>query len=415
MEIHLPTLRPRQKEFIKNTKRFNVLVLHRRAGKTLWSILCLITKAIGNKWYYWYIAPTYKQAKNIAFDMLKKYTRDIKGTDVNLTELKIRLFNWSKIQLFWADNPDSLRWLDLKWVIFDEYWQQPSNIYSEIIYPMLVVNNWFAIWIWTPKGKNSFYELYQKARKDDDYLSIYKTVRDTNLLTEQQLMEAKKEMTDEEFEQEFMCSWNASIKWAYYAKEIAKARDEWRIRNWLYDKLLSVYTFWDIWVSDYTAIVFAQIVGQEIRIIDYYQDNWKNFEYYANILKKKGYEYIRHYFPHDIRVREFTTWLSRLEIAQGLFWYDKIEITPSIWLKDWIDALRLIFYKIRIDAKLELLIDVINNYSQERDIKKGMFKDKPKHDWSSHWADAMRYMAVNFKNLTTPNEWATIDEVDYGI
>ncbi len=415
MEIHLPKLRQWQKEFVKNLKRFNVLVLHRRAGKTLGSILCLITKAIEHKWYYWYIAPTYKQAKNIAFDMLKKYTKEIKWTDVNLTELKITLFNGSKIQLFGADNPDSLRWLDLKGVIFDEYAQQPSNIYSEIIYPMLVVNNWFAIWIWTPKWKNAFYKLYQKARKDNDYLLIYKTVKDTWLLTEKQLMEAKKEMTDEEFEQEFMCSWNASIKGAYYAKEIAKARDEWRIKRWLYDKLLDVYTFWDIWVSDYTAIVFAQIVWQEIRIVDYYQDNWKNFEHYENILKNKGYEYAKHYFPHDIRVREFTTWLSRLEIAQWLFWYDKVDITPNIWLKDWIDALRLIFYKVRIDEKLELLIDIINNYSQERDASKGMFKDKPKHDWSSHWADAMRYMAVNFKNLTTPNEWATIDEVDYWI
>lgn len=415
MEIHLPKLRNWQKEFIQNAKRFNVLVLHRRAWKTVWSVLYLLTKALEQKGHYWYIAPTYKQAKNIAFDMLRKYTVDIPNTEINVAELKITLFNGSKIQLFGADNPDSLRWLDLKWVIFDEYAQQPSNIYSEIIYPMLVVNEWFSIWIWTPKWKNSFYELYNRAKKDDDYLCILKTVKDTDILSEKQLMEAKKEMTNEEFEQEFMCSWNASIRWAYYARELAKARDEWRIRNWLYDKILPVYTFWDIWVSDYTAIVFAQVVWWEIRIIDYYQDNWKNFEYYADILKEKGYNYAQHYFPHDIQVREFTTWLSRMEVAQNLFWYDKVDITPNIWLKDWIDALRLIFYKVWIDAKCELLIDILNNYSQDWDERTWMYKNKPKHDWSSHWADAMRYLAVNFQNLTTPSVWASVDSIDYGI
>lgn len=412
----MPKLRSWQKLFMLNAKNFNVLVIHRRAGKTLWSILYLIIQALKKPGYYWYIAPTYKQAKNIAFDLLSKYTKRIEWTEVNIAELKITLINWSKIQLFGADNPDSLRWLDLKGVIFDEYAQQPSNIYSEIIYPMIIVNKWWVIWIWTPKGKNAFYELYKRAKKDDDFFVLLQGIKNTWLLSEEQIKQAKKEMTLEEFDQEFNCSWNAAIKGAYYSKELEQAREEWRIRKWIYDKLLPVYTFWDLGVSDYTAIVFTQVIWNEIRIIDYYQNNWQKFEFYSDILRQKWYRYEKHYFPHDIAVREFTTWLSRLEIAYRLFWRDKVEITPNIPLKDWIEALRLNFYKLYFDEdKTESLIELLVNYTQDIDKKTWMFKDAPKHDWTSHGADAMRYMAVNYNKLIKQEETNEILVPDYGI
>ena len=169
IKLDLTFLRPFQKEFFKNFKRFNVLVCHRRFWKTVLAVLFLLFRATQEKGLYWYIAPTYKQSKAIAFDMLKKFADKIPWTKVNISELTIELFNWSKIRLFWADYPDSLRWLDLKWVVFDEYAQQPPSIYPEIIFPMINANNGWCLWIWTPKWKNNFYDWYSKAIEDDKY------------------------------------------------------------------------------------------------------------------------------------------------------------------------------------------------------------------------------------------------------
>jgi hypothetical protein len=209
----LTWLRKWQVDFIKNDKKYSVLVIHRRAWKTTISITKLLYEALTNKWYYWYIAPTYKQSKAIAWDMLKWFTKNIPWIKTNEVELTVKLPNWSSIRLFGADSPDSLRWLNLRWVIFDEYSQQPANIYSEIIFPMLNANNWFVVWIWTPKWKNNFYYLYERWLKDDKFYISLLWVKDTWLLNEEQLRVARIEMTNEEYEQEYECSFVASIKW----------------------------------------------------------------------------------------------------------------------------------------------------------------------------------------------------------
>lgn len=410
-------LRTWQKEFFKNAKRFNVLVVHRRAWKTTVSVDYILYKALQEKWYYGYIAPTYKQAKAIAWDMMTKRAKKIPKTVINQTELKIELFNGSVIKLFWADNPDSLRWLDLRWVVFDEYAQQPSNIYSEIIYPMIVVNKGWSIWIWTPKWQNAFYELYSKAVHDDDYHTVLLTADDTWILDEFQLAEARKEMSEDEFRQEFYCSWTAALKWAYYSWELARLYKEWRVKKAIYDKLLPVFTFWDLWISDYTSIIFAQFVWNEVRVIDSYQANWLSLIDHINYVKDKPYKYEWHYFPHDIQVRELWSGMSRLELVRRWLW-NRCYAVKNIWLKDWIDALRHVFDKLWFDEdKTAELRNCLANYTQEWDDAKWMFKDRPRHDWSSHFADAMRYLAVQYKSLANrQSEWSSwLVVVDYGL
>jgi hypothetical protein len=332
--------------------------------------------------------------------MLKKFTRDIPWLNSNESELLLKLPNWSSIRLFWADTPDSLRWLDLRWVIFDEYSQQPANIYSEIVFPMINANNWFAVWIWTPKWKNSFYTLYERWSKDNKFYTRLLWVSQTKLLNEEQLQEAKKEMTQEEYEQEYECSFTASIKWAYYKDELAKMREDWRIKAWLYDPLLPVYTFWDLWISDYMAILFVQIYWNTIRIIDSVSQNWKWFEYYQRILHEKNYMYEKHYFPHDIEVRELTTWQSRFETVRQLFWANKCQVLPRMQIIDWINAVRKVFYNIWIDDKLEEFINAISLYKQKYDEKRDLFLNTPEHDWTSHYADSLRYMWIGYNLLT---------------
>ena len=402
-KINLSNLRSWQKEYITNKKRFNVLVVHRRAWKTVWAILDELIVAIKDKWDYWYIAPTYRQAKKIAWRMIQKFWDQIWDFKYNASELIVTYNNGSTISLFGAENPDSLRWLDLRWVIFDEYAQQPSNIYSEIVFPMINANWWWVTWIGTPKGKNAFYQLYQRALKDERFYTMLLRHTDTNLLTPEQIEDAKKEMTEEEFEQEYNCSWEAYMRWSVYWKELSLAHAEGRVKEWLYDPELEVYTFWDLWVSDAMSIWFVQIANGQIRIIDRYSNTWYGLEHYAWVLKNKPYRYKNHYFPHDIRQREISTWLTRMETAIKLLW-EICKIVPMSSIESGIDAGRLLFKNIWIDSFLEEFINNLSLYQYEWDDKLWQFKKEPIHDFTSHDADWFRYMAIIFNHLTKKSE-----------
>lgn len=404
-KINLTLLRDWQKDYIKNKKRFNVLVVHRRAWKTVWAVIDELICAIKDKpWDYGYIAPTYRQAKKIAWRLIQKFWDQIWDFKYNSSELIVTYTpNWSTISLFGAENPDSLRWLDLKWVIFDEYAQQPSNIYSEIVFPMINANGWWVTWIWTPKGKNAFYQLYQRAIKDDRFYTTLLRYTDTKLLTDEQIQDARKEMTEEEFEQEYSCSWEAYMRGSVYGKELSLAHSEWRVKEWLYDPELEVYTFWDLWVSDAMSIWFVQISGWQIRIIDRYSNTGYWLEHYAEVIKNKPYSYKNHYFPHDIRQREISTWLTRMETAIKLLW-DICKIVPMSSIESGIDAWRLLFKNVWIESKLEEFINNLSLYQYEWDDKLWQFKKQPIHDFTSHDADWFRYMAIIFNHLTKQPE-----------
>ena len=409
--INLSSLRPWQKEYIVNKKRFNVLVVHRRAGKTVWAVLDELIEAIKIQGDYWYIAPTYRQAKKIAWRLIQKFWDQIWDFKYNSSELIVTYTNGSTISLFGAENPDSLRWLDLRWVIFDEYAQQPSNIYSEIVFPMINANWGWVTWIGTPKGKNAFYQLYQRAIKDERFYTMLLRHADTKLLGTEQIEDARKEMTEEEFEQEYNCSWEAYMRWSVYWKELSLAYAEWRVRKDVYDSTLPVTTFWDLGISDAMAILFTQTVWQEIRIIDHYTNTWYWLEHYANKLKEKEYKYNTHYFPHDIRNRELSTWLTRIETAIKLLW-DICKIVPQNSVESGIDAGRMIFKNLWINEELTDFINNLSLYQYEWDDKLGQFKKQPIHDFTSHDADAFRYLATIYNHLTKQPEKEEVIEKD---
>lgn len=412
-KISLENLREWQKTYIKNKKRFNVLVIHRRAWKTVWAIIDELIVAVKEKWDYWYIAPTYRQAKKIAWRMIQKFWDQIKGFTYNASELIVTYTNGSTISLFGAENPDSLRWLDLKGVIFDEYAQQPSNIYSEIVFPMINANGWWVTWIGTPKGKNSFYQLYQRALKDERFYTMLLRHTDTKLLNDEQIEDARKEMTEEEFEQEYNCSWEAYMRGSVYWKELSKAHSDGRVKKGIYDPELEVTTFWDLGISDAMSILFVQVCWQEIRIIDRYSNNGYWLPHYAQVVKDKWYKYKNHYFPHDVRQRELSTGLTRLETAIKLLW-EICKVVPMNSIESGIDAGRLIFDKVWIEESLEEFINNLSLYQYEWDDKLWQFKKSPIHDFTSHDADTFRYMATIYKMLTkvTPIEQEKKNEDD---
>lgn len=330
--------------------------------------------------------------------MIQKFGDQIGWFQYNASELIVSFDNWSTLSLFGAENPDSLRGLDLKGVIFDEYAQQPSNIYGEIVFPMINANKWWVTWIWTPKGKNSFYKLYERAVKDDRFYTSLLKYTDTNLLDAEQIADARAEMTEEEFEQEYNCSWQAYMRWSVYGKELAKAFDEWRVKKDIYDETLETYTFWDLWVSDAMTILFVQVLGKEIRIIDSYKNTGYWLDHYAETVNNKPYKYKTHYFPHDIRQRELSTGMSRIETAIKLLGKN-CDIVPMNTIESGINAGRLIFKHLWINEDLEDFINDISLYQYEWDDKLGEFKKVPKHDWTSHYCDAYRYLATIFEHL----------------
>lgn len=403
MKITIP-YKPRvqMEEFHNSNFRWKVLVIHRRFGKTTASLNHLQRDALktpNSKWAY--IAPTYKQAKNIAWDMIRSYSHMIPGVVYNIAELTITYPNGSKLTLYGADNPDSLRGIALWGVVFDEYSQQPSNIFTEIIAPALADHNGYAIWIGTPKGKNEFYRLSQNDKTKEDWKTWILKASETGVLSDEELAHMQSIMSEDEYNQEFECSFDASTKGAYYKDQITKMRAEGRITSVPYEEMLPVYTWWDLGMSDSTAIGFFQFVGREIRMIDYYEASGEGLNHYANVLSSKGYVYAEHYAPHDIQVRELGTGVSRKEIAYN--YGINFLIAPNLSIQDGINAVRMKMNRLWIDeTKCDRFIDAISQYRKEWNEKMGAFKDTALHDWTSHAADMLRYFAVS--NISAPDQ-----------
>lgn len=379
-------------KFHDSGKRWSVIVAHRRSGKSTAALNHLQRSALQiPSSRFAYISPTYKQSKNIAWDLLKFYARPIPGVEFNEVELTVRYPNGSRLTLYGADNPDSLRGIGLWGVVFDEYSQQPSNIFTEIIRPALADHSGYAIWIGTPKGKNDFYKLYKQA--DESWFTLLLKASESKLIKEEELEDARKVMTEDEYAQEFECSFEAAIKGAYYASQLAKARADGRIGNVPYDELIPVHTWWDLGIGDATAILFLQHYGKEWRLIDSYQNSGEGLSHYAQVIKQKDYYYGNHYAPHDIEVKELGTGKSRLEIAQSLGL--NFKIAPKLSIEDGINAARMRFNTLWIDEENNPdFLHCISLYHKEWDDKRGEFKNSPHHDFTSHFADALRYWSV---------------------
>lgn len=416
INLDLSFLREWQTEFVKNMKKFNVLVLHRRAWKTIVAIVVLVYKALTNKGTYGYLAPFKNQAKTIGWDALYKIAGQIPWVDFNVSELRCVLPNGSVITLFGADKKEALRGLDLKGVVLDEYADMPHGLYSEILFPMLNAHkDSFTLWIGTPKGYNIFYDLYMKALKDEGYYTMLKTVYDTGLLDESQIADAKKEMTtamwdDSAFRQEMLLDWSVAVKWSYYWDEIEKTKKEGRIIRDVYNKNLPVHTVWDIGISDPTCILFFQWNWEHIIVIDYYENVNKGLPFYKEQLDLKGYRYGQYYMPFDIAVKEWGSWLTRVEIMQELFWWDRVEQVKRVKVQDGINAARTLFPKMVFDQTMEE--KYLNKLSlfQPKVNKDGSPTDTPEHN---DLADTIRYLAMAYNQFIEPEDNFEVTYINY--
>ena len=359
-----------------------------------------------------YLAPTYTQGKTIAWDYLKEFSQPVPGTKANESELRVDFPNGSRVRIFGCDRPDALRGIYLDGVVLDEYAQMPANLFGEVVRPSLSDRKGYAIWIGTPQGKNAFYDLYRQADGRSEWFTAMYKASDTGILDKDELKDAQSIMTSDEYEQEYECSWQASIKGAYYAKWMNEADKEGRITSVPYDPALAVHTAWDLGVGDATAIWFFQAYGRELRIIDYYEASGEGLPYYAKILQERGYVYGDHYAPHDIAVRELGSGRSRKEIALNLG--IRFQVVAKQSIDDGIEAVRSVLPRCYFDSeKARQGIDSLIHYHKEFDQKRGEFKNRPYHDWSSHASDAFRYLAVGFKDSTEQFESYEPEAVNY--
>lgn len=209
--------RPRsyQRDIHRRLRRFSVLVLHRRAGKTVLAVNALVDAALrGGKQNarYAYLAPFLKQAKQIAWDYLRQYTADIPGVVINEAELQVTLSNGARIRLYGADNPDALRGLYLDGVVLDEVADMKPQVWGEVVRPALADRKGWALFIGTPRGLNQFHDLFTFAMSgvDPDWYAALYTVDDTGAIDWTELEAAKATMSDAQYRQEFLCDWQAA-------------------------------------------------------------------------------------------------------------------------------------------------------------------------------------------------------------
>ena len=400
--------------------RWIVLVLCRRAGKTTAVLNHLQRDCLRvPEAQFAYIGPTYKQSKRVAWDIVKKISRDIPGVQYNESELTVRYPNGSKLILVGSDNPDSLRGIALWGVGFDEYSQQPSNIFSEIISKALADHLGYAIFFGTPKGKNEFHRIYKAALTNSEWTAVLKTIDD--LLAEEegetidnlrQALEDDKRlvaqglMSEDEFNQEWYCSFEAAIKGAYYATQLQDARKQGRIKLVPYDPSLKVHMVSDLGVGQNFATGFYQRVAGETRMIDYWEGSNKDgIPQAVKAAKDKPYVYGKWFLPHDAEAASIDTGRTRVQTIKELWPNLEVSIVPKLSVDDGISRGRLMFSHVWIDEeKCQKFLDYIAQYRQEWDDNKGMFKEKPEHDFTSHAADVHRYAAVIEDQMSNEDE-----------
>jgi len=356
-----------------------------------------------------YLAPTYRQGKAIAWDYFKRFSADVDGQGVNESELRVDFAeNEGQVRIFGADSPDSLRGLYFDGVVADEYGLMPANLYSEVLSPMLVDRQGWALFCGTPNGRNQFYEAWKDAEGKPGWFRRMFKAPETGIIPSEELERARQEMTEDEFAQEYLCSFEAAVKGAIFGKEIAKAQEEGRITRIPYEPILPVDTTWDLGVGDATAIWFSQTTRSgEVRLIDYHEASGEGLPYYVHMLRAKPYIYGQHWAPHDIQVREFSSGRSRLEAAQSLgirfSMVPRVQSSERGEIDEGIHSARLFLSKCWFDAKkCEAGIEGLKHYKRAYNRQLNEFKPTVVKDKASHPADAFRYLSVWQKDPIVP-------------
>jgi hypothetical protein len=293
-------------------------------------------------------------------------------------------------------NPDRLRGLYLDGAVLDEFGDMDPTTWTRVIRPALSDRKGWAVFIGTPKGKNAFHALWLNAEADKRWLTLSLKASATGLLDSEELADARRMMSEDEYAQEYECSFEAAVRGAYYAKEMSEAEEAGRIGAVPYDQRLPVHTAWDLGMADSTVVWFLQVHGNETRVIDVLKGEGVGLDWYARELQQRKWLWGSHYLPHDVEVRELGTGKSRKEVLEGLG--IRVTVCPNIPVADGIQAVRMMLATCWFDqAKCKDGFEALRMYRRDFDEKRQEFRVNPLHDWTSHYADAFRYFAVGHR------------------
>lgn len=387
--------------------RWACVVAHRRAGKTVACINELVTRALYTQKKdarYAYIAPFYRQAKDVAWQYLKEYAEAF-SVKVREADLRVELVNGSWITLYGSDNPDALRGLYLDGAVLDEYGDSRPSLWGEVVRPTLSDRKGWAIFIGTPKGRNHFYDIYRQSQESDRWINLTLRASQTGLLDDEEIEDLRHMLSEEQYEQEMECSFEAAVLGTYYANLINQMETNGQISPQAceYDPQFPVHAACDLGFTDSTAFWFWQERPDGIAIVDYHEAQSQPLEYYFEMLLNKGYKYHKIWLPHDARAKTLQTGRSTVEQFLKPEKIDPkfkgmkfpIDIVPKLSRQHGIDAVRLILPKCYInETECKEGVETLRAYRRKFDEVKQILSNEPLHDWSSHGADAFRYLAL---------------------
>lgn len=331
----------------------------------------------------------------MAWDYVKHYAGAIPGVAFNEAELRADFPNGGRLRLYGADNYDALRGQYFDGVVPDEFGNMDPRAWTEVLRPTLSDRHGWAIFLGTPNGKNQFWELRNRAAAKEENWELFEfKASETGLLAPEELADAKAAMTQAAYDREYECSFDATIEGAYYANELTDAVKSGRITSIPVDPIPVVDTAWDLGIDDATSIWFVQDVGRERRLIDYLEVSGEGLPQIVKQLEAKGYRYGRHILPHDVEVRELNNGTSRKETLEKLG-LRNITVVPAQEVADGINAVRLMLPRCWFDqTRCARGIEALKQYRREWDGKRQTWRERPLHDWTSHAADAFRYLAL---------------------
>lgn len=401
-----------------------LLIWHRRAGKDDVCLHFAATQAMQRVGNYWHMLPEYAQARKSVWNAVNPHTGKRRIDEafpqalrkrMNTQEMLIEFVNGSTWQLVGSDSFNSLVGSPPIGVTASE-WALANPAAWAYLRPILRENGGWAVFITTPRGRNFTHRMYEGALNDPAWFVQKLTVAETGVLSPAELASEQAEYVREYgaddgenlFRQEYYCDFDAALVGAYFARQMSDAEREGRIAAVPYDPRHPVHTSWDLGMDDATAIWFWQVVGAQVRLIDYLENNGQTLGWYAAELRSRPYVYGEHYLPHDAEITDISAagGMSRKQTLESLGL--RCRVVPRVNHKaDAIHAVRSILPRCVFDKeKTRLGVDALAQYRRVFDQERKTYQDRPYHDWTSHAVDAFDGMARSVEQASPGAEWA---------
>jgi len=423
MEINLPTLdlRPYQRPFwqaMESGADRAILCWLRRAGKDTVSLQWTCFDAHRNIGNYWHLFPEKEQSRKALWNGINRegqriidiaFPPELRAA-TNDSEMRITFKCGSTWQLGGSDRYDSLVGSNPRGVVFSEYAIANPRAY-DFIRPILAENGGWALFPYTPRGRNHGFELYEKAQIDDQSFAEVLTCDDTQHMTADALERERAEMSDELYLQEYFGSFDFGLEGSYYARQMNTAVTEGRVTRVPVDQAYPVWPVLDIGLDDSTAIWYVQALpGGALHWVDYYEANGEQVKHYADQIRATGYSCQHVILPHDGNHHRIGMPRSVAEQFEDLGFQTTVLKQVSN-IQPYIEDCRVALAKSWFDSeRTERGRACLNGYRREYDDKRQVFKEKPLHDWASDGSDAFRYAVQAYnEGLLIEQTYAPLD------